>query len=159
MTKKNFLIFTSIVVIFSIPASKFIGSYMTNNERYSVFTSNVTANKGLFGILFAIVLLSLLILMVINFDFKNNKLKDRYMLIAFTFIVLIDLLSIFYPFLGRIRYSFEILLIVIIPYLVVEYKFEHFNFITNTVLFLVGLFIMNSLIPNNIFYGIVPYFG
>lgn len=159
ITKKKFVLFTGITAVLSIPISKLIGNYMANNERYGIYTNNTVENKGLFGILFAIVLLLLLIMMVVNFDFENNKLVDRYILVAFTFIVLIDLLSIFYPFLGRIRYSFEVLLIVIVPYLVVEYKFERFNLITNTALFLVGIVIMNSLIPNNIFYGIVPYFG
>lgn len=159
ITKKKFAFFISAIVVLSVPISKLVGNYMANNERYSIFTSNVAENKGLFGIIFAISLLLIFIMMVINFDFENNKLLDRYMLITFTFIVLIDLLSIFYPFLGRIRYSFEVILIVIVPYLVIEYKFEHFIVITNTVLFLFGIIIMNSLIPNNIFYGIIPYFG
>lgn len=157
VTKKVFTIFLAFITAISLPATKFIGQYMINNQRYNAIVNSSNAGKGMFGILFSLSLLMLLIFMIINFNFNNSNLLDRYVLYSFTLIVVLNLLVIFFPYLGRIRYSFEVLIVVCIPYLVKEYSLERFIPVINIGLLPFGLLFMNILIPNNVFYGIIPY--
>lgn len=155
--KKMYFVFLSGILILSIPLTFFLGSYMNNNERYNIIVDTSNTGKGLFGILFAITLLFLLMALIINFNFKNSNLLDRFIIYSFTLIVIINLLGIYFSYLGRLRYSFEIIIIIIIPYLLKEYKLEKYYLVFNTLVFIFGLFWINILIPNNIFFGIVPY--
>lgn len=156
-SKRIFFASLSVIGIMSIPFTHFIESYMNNDERYNAIVNASNTGKGIFGIVFAILLLVLLFALIINFNFKDSNLFDRYIIYSFTLIVILNLLGIYFNFLGRLRYSFEIIIVIIIPYLIREYNLKKYSLVIGIIIFIAGLLIMNILIPNNIFYGIVPY--
>ncbi|MDM8260097.1 EpsG family protein [Limosilactobacillus vaginalis] len=156
ISKIKFIFLGIFSVIFSVPICKFIENYMGANVRYNVIL-NSTSSKGLFGIVYSLALLLVFILYVIDFNFSSNNIKDRLFLYSFLIITFINIMEIFFPFLGRIRYTFEVLIIAIIPNVIDEFRLKRYYPIINIIIFLLGVIIMYKLIPNNSFYGILPY--
>lgn len=157
LNKKQFLTLLGCGIIFSLPGIKILGHLMQNSDRYSHFVSDTSNSKSLVGVLLVLGLVSVFILLIQFFDFKNAKFLDLFMLYGMTLIVFVDVLNIFFPFMGRIKYIFEPLIMVVLPYTIIKSGLKQYTLVVNIVLFVLGIIMMAKLIPNNVFYGITPY--
>lgn len=157
VSKKQFFIVLGCGIVFALPSVRILSRIMENSERYSHFLSDTANTKSITGILLVVALIALLILLINNFDFDHAQEFDMFMLYGMLLIVIVDVLDIFFPFMGRLKYVFEPLVMVIFPYTLIKAGLRRYLFVINIFLFILGIIIMAKLIPDNIFYGITPY--
>lgn len=156
-SRKEYLVVLLLGGILALPTVKAINVLFRSNERYAGFITNQANSKSIVGVLLVGVLFLVYILLLRNFNFESAEQKDYLMLYGMTIIVMVDVLDIFFPFMGRIKYVFEPLIITILPYTIVKSGMTKYISIFNIILFILGIVIMNRLIPDNVFYGIIPY--
>lgn len=152
---KRWLLAVLWISVFLMGVSPFIIKRMMITNRYSYYLSNST-DRSLFSIIFTFILFIMLFILIKEFNFSVATSLDYLMLYGMLFVCFFDLLVIFVPSISRLKYVFEPLIIVIIPYFLKKNKVEPF-ILFNLIFLILGIVIMSYLIPNNIFYGIDPY--
>lgn len=157
ISKKKFLLMLGGGIVLAFPSVRILSYIMQSSERYSHFLSDTTNAKSITGILLVLGLIGVFVLLVSNFDFNHSKEFDLFMLYGMALIVIVDVLNIFFPFMGRIKYVFEPIIMVILPYTLIKAGVRRYMFVFNIILFILGIIMITKLIPNNIFYGITPY--
>lgn len=154
-SKFNLLVIFNFIMLF--PINMLITHVVMNNPHYSDSLNQDPELVGVAGILFTIGLAILFVFLYFSVDFQRINLIDRIMIISLLIILDLHILSLFSIYVGRIRYVYELLLIVVIPYALSKMKFQKIRILVLLLFYVIGFLFIYKLIPNNIFYGIDPY--
>lgn len=157
ISKRKFVLIFSSFFILALPIAFIIRKLMMSIVRYSLGMNNSNAGKGIVGISFSVITIFLFIIFWLNYNFINDDVKDRILLYLMLFIMLFNVLTLFLPLLGRIRYIFEPYLVVLIPYINNKLKLMRYRIVIDLSMLVIGIFVLIKLVPNNVFYGVIPY--
>lgn len=160
LTKNRFYCLVGGTVILGVPLINVLNRLMVNNERYNIGILNGSSSgsgKGLFGVIYALIIFIFLIIYYLIYDFENDNSFSRNLMYILLIITFLNIANIKYPFLGRIRYVFEPFLILIIPEIIKKLKLSEYRLVIYILIEILGFIAIYKLIPNNPFYGVVPY--
>lgn len=154
---KKRLLLLIIILPICIPLFLFLLDKIIIYTHYSVYLNEHTS-RSLSYYLFLVFKIFCLCLFFYKSDNGFINKKNKVIIYTLLMNIVIDILTLNFAYFARLTYCIEPYLIISIPCLLIEKIEKKYLLVFYIFFFIVGLVFINTVIDNNSFFGIVPYY-